>query len=320
MTIHLLLPALRYFEEVARQGSLRKAEERLHVAASAINRQILKLEDELGVPLFERLPRGLRLSAAGELLLYRIRQWQRDERQLLEYLGEIKGTGCAEIRIATIESLTDQVLPTVLRGFSTRFSRIRFAVTTGMTDPILEQVAGGDADIGICMNPPATRKIRIVQQTDLRFGAVVAPSHPLADKDAVRLRDCRHYPAILPGGEMLPGSTLERTLALSEIELTTLATCNRILALKSLARAGLGVAFLNRLDVARELEHGELVFKPLQDRNIAKARLTLCTSSERPLPMATAVLLEQLREVLLNIETSAGVEQVAATDNSSPVA
>ncbi|WP_179208886.1 LysR family transcriptional regulator [Salinicola salarius] len=82
--MQLLQTSLRYFEEVARQGSLRKAAERLHVAASAVNRQILKLEAELGVPLFERLPRGLRLSAAGELMLYQIRQWQRDERHLLE--------------------------------------------------------------------------------------------------------------------------------------------------------------------------------------------------------------------------------------------
>jgi DNA-binding transcriptional LysR family regulator len=62
-------PFIRYFDEVARQGSIRKAADRLNVAPSAVNRQILKLEDELGAPLFERLPRGLRLTAAGEILI-----------------------------------------------------------------------------------------------------------------------------------------------------------------------------------------------------------------------------------------------------------
>lgn len=298
----LLLTSLRYFEEVVRQGSLRKAAQRLHVAASAVNRQILKLEDELGVPLFERLPRGLRLSPAGELMLYQVRQWQRDERQMLETLGDIRGTGCAEIRIATVESLTDQVLPALLRSFSGRFPKVRFVLTTALTETILEQVASGEADIGICMNPPQTRRIRFIQAVDLGFGAVVAPSHPLAEKETVRFRDCHLYPAILPSAEMFRGSTLEQVLAHSDVDLTPLAGCNRILAIKSLARAGLGVAFLNKLDIAREMAHGELVFKPLQDRNIAKARLVLCSAAERSLSLALAVLVEELSEALLEIE------------------
>ena len=72
--------------------------------------------------------------------------------------------------------------------------------------------------------------------------------------------------------------------------------------LASLARAGLGVAFLNKLDIAREMAHGELVFKPLQDRNIAKARLVLCSAAERSLSLALAVLVEELSEALLEIE------------------
>ncbi|WP_148255453.1 LysR family transcriptional regulator [Aidingimonas lacisalsi] len=300
--MNLLLPGLRYFEEVARQGSLRKASEQLHVAASAINRQILRLEDELGVPLFERLPRGLRLSPAGELILYQVQQWQRDERRLQEYLGEIRGTGCAEVRVATIESLTDQLLPRVLSEFSGSFPRIRFMMVTGLTDDILEQVVSGDADIGLCMNPPATPKVRFLEKVELEFGAVLAPHHPLAEREALWLRECQSYPAILPGNEMFHGSTLQQVLAAADIELDPLATGNRILGLKSLARAGLGIAFLNRLDVARELAQGELLFKPLKDRHIAKARLVLCTHSDRALPMATAVLVEQLREAMLAIE------------------
>ena len=66
-----------YFLELARSGSLRKAAEQLHVSASAINRQILQAEEELGMRLFERLPDGMRLTSAGELLLDDLRRWQR---------------------------------------------------------------------------------------------------------------------------------------------------------------------------------------------------------------------------------------------------
>ena len=68
---HLRL--LRYVDEVARVGSIRQAAERLHVAPSAVNRRIQDIEDELGTPIFERLPRGMRLTAAGELFVRYIR-------------------------------------------------------------------------------------------------------------------------------------------------------------------------------------------------------------------------------------------------------
>ena len=64
---------LNYFDEVARAGYFRKAAERLHVAPSAVNRRIQDLEAELGLPLFERLPRGMRLTAAGELFMHYVR-------------------------------------------------------------------------------------------------------------------------------------------------------------------------------------------------------------------------------------------------------
>ena len=301
--MQLLQTSLRYFEEVARQGSLRKAAERLHVAASAVNRQILKLEAELGVPLFERLPRGLRLSAAGELMLYQIRQWQRDERHLLETLGNIRGAGTAEIRLATVESLTDQLLPTLLESFSQRFRALRLVLETGMTESILEQVQIGDADIGICINPPPTRKVRFVQRVNLEFGVVVAPSHPLAEQATVKLRDCRAHRLIAPSGEMFRGSTLEKLLANSPYALVPVASCNRILTIKSLVRAGLGIAFLNRLDVARELAQGELVFRSLSDRRL-HAQLALCVAADRSLPPAGEVLLEHLRVALAAVDES----------------
>ncbi len=67
---------LLYFTEVARQGLFRKASEALHVSASSIDRQILRVEQELAMPLFERHPTGLRLTAAGELLLHAANNWK----------------------------------------------------------------------------------------------------------------------------------------------------------------------------------------------------------------------------------------------------
>ena len=88
---HSLVPAgLRYADQVARSGSIQKAARELHVAASAINRQILHLEEELGVPLFERLPRGMRLTPSGDALITLARHWRQDERAVIAEIRRIQ--------------------------------------------------------------------------------------------------------------------------------------------------------------------------------------------------------------------------------------
>src|ERR1700733_8506757 len=91
---------LLYLDEVARAGSMRKAAERLNVAASAINRQILALEHDLGTPLFQRRPRKMVLTAAGEVLIRHIRQTLRDLERARSKIEELKGLTRGEITIA----------------------------------------------------------------------------------------------------------------------------------------------------------------------------------------------------------------------------
>ena len=89
---------LLYFTEVARQGSFRKASEALHVSASSIDRQILRVEQELAMPLFERHPTGLRLTAAGELLLHAANNWKKDFTRVCEQLDDLRGLRRGHVR------------------------------------------------------------------------------------------------------------------------------------------------------------------------------------------------------------------------------
>src|SRR5258708_38881695 len=82
---------LRYLDEVARCGSIRQAAERLNVASSAINRQILALEAELGTPIFHRLPRRLRLTATGEVVISHVRETLKEHRRGAGPAHDFKG-------------------------------------------------------------------------------------------------------------------------------------------------------------------------------------------------------------------------------------
>src|SRR5256885_16951677 len=80
---------LRYVDEVARAGSIRRAAEQLHVTASAVNRRGMDLEQGLGAPLFERRPRGVRLTAAGELFVRYIREQTRDVERMKSQIDDL---------------------------------------------------------------------------------------------------------------------------------------------------------------------------------------------------------------------------------------
>jgi molybdenum-dependent DNA-binding transcriptional regulator ModE len=89
---------LRYLDEVVRRGSIRKAAEHLHVAPTAVNRQILDLEAELGAPLFDRIHNRLRLTPLGEMVLTHVRSTLREHAALRERIADFKGMGAARSR------------------------------------------------------------------------------------------------------------------------------------------------------------------------------------------------------------------------------
>src|SRR5271169_4579654 len=96
---------LKYFIEVARCGSVRKASENLFVASSAVNRQILNLEDELGTELFDRMPGGMRLNLAGERLLKHVQSTLHDFQVMRTELDALKGERSGHVKLASMDSL-----------------------------------------------------------------------------------------------------------------------------------------------------------------------------------------------------------------------
>ena len=102
---------LTYVDAVARHGSIRKAADALNVASSALNRQILDLETDLGAALFERLPRGVRLTAAGEVFLAYARQAISELKAVESQVEQLRGLVRGQVGIAAVESVAGELLP-----------------------------------------------------------------------------------------------------------------------------------------------------------------------------------------------------------------
>src|SRR5580704_7027129 len=128
-TLRIHAPSLQYFDVVRRAGSIRAGARRLNVASSAVNRQILKLEDEIGAPLFERLPSGLRLTLAGEVLAQHVTVVLRDLERATSAVDAIKGLQFGHVELVTLEGLCHRVVPTALAALHGAHPRLSFGVT-----------------------------------------------------------------------------------------------------------------------------------------------------------------------------------------------
>ncbi|TBC66496.1 LysR family transcriptional regulator (plasmid) [Rhizobium leguminosarum] len=254
--------ALRYIDEVARQGSIRKAAKTLHVAASAVNRYILELEEELQAPIFERLPRGLKLTSSGEILIQHIRETLQAHQRMQAQIQSLKGLNRGEVVLATMATLAAGRVAEIVAAYREKHPQVSLRIMVGDRTTVAEMVALGQADLAIAYNLPDDTRLQRAAEFRHALGAVVAPAHPLANRKTVRMSDCLLYPLVLADRSLSLREVVEAT-APARATLVPVVETNSMELMKRLARTTPHITFLNRLDVDREMATGDLVFIPL---------------------------------------------------------
>lgn len=289
--MQLISPAALLLDDVARAGSFRRAAERLNVSASAINRQILKLEEDIGLPLFERLPRGIRPTAAGERLLADIRRWRREQERAEGQLRDLRGQRRGVVTIGAMECFATTLLPDAIRMLHARNPLIEVQVLIAGADDLLKQLATKDVDIALLFNPPHRMAADFLHELRARPGLVMASNHPLAVARQLRLSDCLQYGLILPDQTVGIRHVIDAALDEAGVDITSTVMTNSITLMKSLMKLSQQLAVLSIFDVLAELARGELCFVPIDDRNLEEEVLAICVpSNRRPSPAAQAMI------------------------------
>ena len=291
---------LRYLDEVARSGSIRKAAERLNVAASAVNRQILSLEQELDTPIFERMPGGLRLTATGEILIAHVRDTLREHRRALDRVAALKGLTQGEVKIATMGGLAAGLLGDVLGAFRSVHPRVKLTVRVLPREAIVAAVLDGQADLGLAYNLPSHPRLFRAASFEHPIGAVMAPDHPLAGRLSVRFADCLPYPLLLAERGMSLREAIDLLIPPTAEARPALET-NSLELMKRMARRVLCVTFMSLHEVGEDLRSGSLAFVPIQGGG-AKQHVSLVHRATGPLDpvvsMAAAFIGTDLAERL----------------------
>ena len=169
-----------YFDAVRRYGSIREAARRLNVASSAVNRQILKLEDELGEKLFNRIPSGLQLTPAGEVFSRHINLVIQDAKRLSNELDALQGLYRGNVNIVSVESLATELLPNVIEIFQEKYPKVSIGVKILGSQDIPQEIISGKADLGLAFALPKHNELYQIKVAHMKLGAIVSPNHPLA--------------------------------------------------------------------------------------------------------------------------------------------
>jgi DNA-binding transcriptional LysR family regulator len=290
---------LTYLDEVARAGSIRKAAERVGIAASSINRQILALEQDFGVPLFERLPRRMRLTVAGELLLTHIRATLREHDRMRARLIDLQGRRRGLVRIATMGGLANTLMPPLVAWMRGQFPYVKLVVRALPLEGVAAAVIAAEADIGLGYQLPADPKLRVLARATARIGAVVAPGHALVGlaNPTVSLADCSAFPMVIPDRSLTVGALLADALERAAISVETVVETNSVELLKRAATQGQTVTFLSEVEMAVEVTRGELVFLPLRDAEL-RQELRLVARRTIALDATQSHVAEKLQQLL----------------------
>lgn len=271
MNMNFDLADLRAFVAVAELSSFRAAAESIHLSQPALSRRIDKLEQALGVRLFERTTRSVNLTAVGRDFSHKARSVLDDLENSLLSMQAVAASQLGEVVIACVPSAVYYFLPKVLRDFHEQHPRIRVRIVDDSANGVLESVARGEADFGI--NFIGTQEPEIEFNVILKEPFVVAchRQHPIARQKQVTWKELTKYDFMTVDKSSGNRLLVDLALANSDVRPSWCFEAKHVSTLLGLVEAGLGIAVVPRLSMPQG-EHPTLaqvqLVEPTLERNM----------------------------------------------------
>ena len=283
---HLRL--FQYIDAIVREGSVRRAAEKLYVTASALDRRLQDLEEELGTPLFERHARGMRLTAAGELFLRYIRQHMAETQRLQSEVDRLKGLQQGQVALAVSPALASDFIPRLVRAFRRQHPGISFLIKVSPHEMAIRDLLAFDVDLAIIIAPPRHPDVFDLAVVKQPLMAALDSEHPLAQQERLRLSDCLQYPIILPATGLTTREMLDSALIPLGREVKVAAETNSYEVMRSLLQGTESIGFiLSTGDRQPNPAHG-IRYRPVASKEIHPVPIICAQLRSRGLSVAAA--------------------------------
>ena len=273
---------LMIFLAVAEEGSVSRGAERLCISQPAVSKQLGLLEASLRASLFERLPRGVRLTEAGSLLLGYARRLSALEHEAERMMAELHGLARGTLTVGASLTVGAYLLPETLAEYGRRYPGIALTLEIANTEVIQQMLREGRLDIALTEGFAEDPELDVAVFAEDELAAIAPPGHPLLAGSPVTAEQFCRQPLILREPGSGTRAVFERALAERGLTATPLMSLGSTEAIKRAVAAGAGLAVVSRLALALELETGRLALLPLSDLSLRRPlhRLTRRGASE----------------------------------------
>jgi LysR family transcriptional regulator, hydrogen peroxide-inducible genes activator len=243
---------LRYFCAVAETGSFSRAAEQSHISQPSLSQQILKLEDELGARLFDRLGRSVRLTELGKTFLPRARAVLRELEAAKGDVVEGKEFVGGPITVGVIPTVAPYFLPPHLTAFSRKFPQVRLTVVEEITPVLLERLRAGTIDVAILALPIRGHEFNAFPLLTERLFAALPKKHKLKTQRSLSLKDLRAEPFLLLRDGHCFRDTAVAACDRARLDPQIVFESGQFSSLLSMVSAGIGVSIVPEMAIEKK--------------------------------------------------------------------
>ncbi|HET9363194.1 MAG TPA: LysR family transcriptional regulator [Vicinamibacterales bacterium] len=238
------LRQLEIIKAIAESGSFTAAGEKLHVSQSAISRQILLLEDELGEPVFHRIGRRIRITPAGESLLQLSHRVFRDMQDTTSAISDTRESLRGSIGLVGGMTVCLYVFPALLAEVRRLHPNLDMRVTVGSTQRSIALLRSGAGDLGLLTLPIEASDLVSVPLLEEELLLVTYPSHPLAAKKRIVPADLDKQPFVMFETGSITRRLVEEFFARERITPPIIMETENVEIIKAMVRSGLGISII----------------------------------------------------------------------------
>lgn len=297
---------LRYFLAISEEQSFSRAALRLRVAQSALSSRMRNLEAELGVLLFVRESRGVRVTEAGERFRAHVNEILAGLAQAVDAARGAAAEPEGEVRLGLPGPITEMVGVALIEAIARRYPRLRLRLVEAMSGYVLEWLRNGRVDLAILYVTPETMDLALAPLVRERLDLVVPTGERdrlLAGRDAVGIADLASVRLVLPGAPHGLRALVDRAARRARIDLVPAIEADSYPLIKALVARGRGCAILPRVAVLAEIAAGDLetvaISAPGLTRDVA-----LAYAHSRAAPLAVTKVEQICREVVAELVES----------------
>ncbi len=289
--------SLHYVDTVARVGSIRKAADQLAITSSALNRRIISMEEDLGVPIFDRVPNGVRLNSAGEILVQHFRSQLAEMDRVKSQINDLQGERRGHVSIVCSQAPMVSLLPAEVEKYRSLHPAVTFSINVCNRQTAIVDLQSFNADIAVVFEPEASADFQTVCSVPQQLHAQFNASHPLAQKKTLRLRDCLEWPLALTSRNNGIRHLLENAAIRLSTPMQVAIESDNLYLLRQILSDTELVSFTLPSGI---LKDDSLAHRPVDSKDIPVGTLHFGQLKGRHLSVAAAKFLEQLSNSVIS--------------------